>query len=309
MTADEQLREVAALVTAGADGRPALGGVPVPGTGPAEEALADALYAGWYLQVAPEPPPSGPLRPVELDVVAALRAAHAGSDRFEPGWRARRVSTHGRAEAFRGERTRVVDRGDYLVPARPGLRAEPGDELALLAREDTVENGFWMTFFGDWERAATEVVTRLYWRVSAPAAPALVHALSGLLLDAEVSAAMKAPVRGEGFARADAVVVYLPPAAFTALADRLAAVAEALDGALRDPPPRLARRLARGVGAAEGRAGAESFGQSRCRLVAAALAAPDGTPAVERIRARLAAAGLDPDRPHLEPGSRERYAW
>ncbi len=293
MTVEEQLREAAALVR--------------PGTG--REALAEALYAGWYLQLAAEPPPSGPLRPIELDVVAALRAAHAGSDRFEPGWRARRVSTHGRAEAVRGDLTRVVDRGDYLVLARPGLRAEPGDELALLAREDTVENGFWMTFFGDWEEAAKAVVTRLYWRVSAAGAPALVRALTGVLLDGGASAALKAPVRADGFGRADAVVVYLPPPTFSALSDRLAAVAAALEGELRDPPPRLARRLARGVGAAEGRAGAESFGQARCRLVAAALAAPGDEPPVERIRATFAAAGLDPVRPHLEPGSRERYAW
>ena len=304
MDVTAQLEEAAALVGHAPDGRATFAGTLLDGTA----ALADALYASWYLQAGGDAAPTGPLHPVELDAVAALRAAHAGSERFENGWRAVRVSTHGRVEAVRGGRSRLADRADYVVPARPGLRAEPGDDLALHAREDALEGGFWMTFLGDWETAAQAVLTRLYWRVSAPAAPALVRGLTALLLDAGANAALKAPLRADGFGRADAVVAYLEPAAFSALADRLAAVAADLGDGLRDPAPRLARRLAPGVAAAEGRAGAESFGQSRCRLIAEALAAPGGDP-LDRIRARFATAGLDPERPHLEPGSEERYAW
>ena len=173
------------------------------------------------------PTPSTPAGTCSSRRAAAVRAAAAGRARRGRGPArrarrerplrarlagARRVSTHGRAEAVRGELTRVVDRGDYLVPARPGLRAEPGDELALLAREDTVENGFWMTFFGDWERAAKEVVTRLYWRVSAAGgARAGARAHRPAARRRGVRRRSRRRSAADGFARADAVVVYLPP--------------------------------------------------------------------------------------------------
>ena len=311
MTADEQLREVAALVGHGADGRPQLGGAPLAGGGGARRRALRGLVPPGRRRSAP---PSGPLRPVELDVVAALRAAHAGSDRFEAGWRARRVSTHGRAEAVRGERDarRRTAATTSSPPGRDCAR-EPGDELALLAREDTVENGFWMTFFGDWERGGeggrhAAVLARLR-RGGARARPRALRRCCSTRGRPRRSRPRSAPTAS---ARADAVVTYLPPPTFTALVGRGSRRSRpTLRGGLRDPPPRLARRLARGVAAAEGRAGAESFGQSRCRLVAAALA--DAGAATPRGRAHPRAAsrraGLDPDRPHLEPGSRERYAW
>jgi len=57
----------------------------------------------------------------------------------------------------------------------------------------------------------------------------------------------------------------------------------------------------------------ESFGMSRCRLVAEALwqAASSGQHSepqrIEAIRTRFAQAGIAPDRPWLSPGSRDQY--
>jgi hypothetical protein len=267
--------------------------------------LADFLYERWYLRIAAPEAPGEPL-PLELDVVAALRAAHAGSERFDRGWRARRVSTHGRAEAVHDDgRARVLERADYLVPRRPGRRAEPGDALAVVAREEAIDAGFWITFLGDWPRAAEGLLARLYWRVPAAGAPALVRALTGAVMDAGAAGALKAPLAAAGFARADAVVLYLAPDTARSLAGELSAVARS--ALLRDPPPRLTRRLGVGVGVAEGWAARESFGQSRCRLVAEGIAA--GGEPLAAIRARFAAAGLDPDRPYLEPGSTDGYGW
>lgn len=271
------------------------------GGGPAE--AADLLYARWYLQPRTSAPASGPVAAIEADPVAALRAAHAGTERFSPGWRARRVSTRGRAEAVRGGEVRVLDRGDYVVPARPGLRAEPGDELLACDRVDHVEDGFWVTYLGRWDAVGEAVLTRVYWRIAPTGAPALVSGLTAGLLDAGVPAAVKVALEPAG--RADAAVAYVRSADWPALVPDLQAVAGRVARHLSDPPPALTLRLAEGIGVAEGRAGEESFGQRRCRLVAGgALAGGAGG-----ARAALAAAGLDADRPHLEPGSLTHHAW
>ena len=297
MTIDAQLTEAAALASAGS----------YPGV----DDLAAALYRGWYLQWSPgSASVAGPLCPADLDLPAALRAAHAGSERFVAGWRARLVSTRGRVEARRDGRTRLLDRCDYLVPARPGLRAEPGDELLVADRDDQVtDDGFWATFMGGFDPRSRGVVVRVYWRVGPARAPALVRRFTQVLGDAGVPAALKVVTQSEAFARADAAVLYLPREAAGRVAGELRTAAAALAPWLSDPPPRLTRRLARGVGVAESRSPGPSFGQSRCRLIAEALfevgAAGPGLGAAERveaIRARFAVASLDPDRPHLEPG-------
>ena len=55
----------------------ALDGAP---TGPSESlTLADWLYQGWYLNVRPAEPRLGAPLPAEVDLVASLAAAHAGS--------------------------------------------------------------------------------------------------------------------------------------------------------------------------------------------------------------------------------------
>ena len=247
MTALEQLREVAALVTGG--------GLPAGAGAPPADALAAALYEHWYLQMSALPAPPGPLRPIELDVVAALRAAHAGSDRYEPGWRARRVSTHGRAEVARGDRTRVVDRGDYVVPDRPGLRAEPGDELTVAALRGHAGR----RLLGDvpgrlgarrhrgGDAGCTGGCRRTRHPRSCARSPTL-------LLDEGAACALKAPTHAAGFARADAVVTYLRPPTFSALSAQLAGDRgragrrAARPAAAADAAARARRRRRRGPG-------------------------------------------------------------
>ncbi|HEX4611434.1 MAG TPA: T3SS effector HopA1 family protein, partial [Urbifossiella sp.] len=114
-----------------------------------------------------------------------------------------------------------------------------------------------------------------------------------------------------GYGRADAGVLYLERRHTDRLGTALADVHRTVAADLRPEVPLFTRALAPGLGVAEDPGGALSFGQHRCRLAAraawAAFSRGDADPAAVCAEL-LRAAGLDPDRPHLEPGSRDDYA-
>ena len=115
-----------------------------------DAALAGQLYADWYARASP----SGPIDPGD-DVAEALRAAHAAAARFEPGWRAARVSSAGRVLAERDGETRLLHPVDFVCPSRPGLPPQPGAEVLAVARRDSPEpvEGYWMTWGRGWPPA------------------------------------------------------------------------------------------------------------------------------------------------------------
>jgi hypothetical protein len=95
------------------------------------------------------------------------------------------------------------------------------------------------------------------------------------------------------FGRVDAAVLYLPRSALATPA--LPRFHARIAPWLREETPPFARRLGRGVAWADDASERESFGQSRCRILAEGLSRGDAD-------AAFRAEGLDPRRPHLAPG-------
>lgn len=278
------------------------GGCLVPATAP-PEALVEALYA-WYLNSTPLPEAEGPLSPWEVSLPSALRAAHAGTACFEGGWRAESVSSRGRAVASRRGLTRVLDRAEYVVPARPGLPACPGDALLVSGCWDWVDDhaGFWHARRGVWPPAGADRLVRVYFNSAPASAPTVIRRVTELTEEAgDLSYTVKTPAASNHGGRADAVVLYLGPAGFAGYRERLVRLGAALADHLRPSIPRFTLGLSAGVAMSEGPLSGESFGLTRCQLIARAAGGPAGD-APARVEAIFSAAGLDAERPYLEPG-------
>lgn len=270
--------------------------------------LYERWYSGWGSDLA-EPDPALP-----VDLVQALRAAHAGSVRFEPGWIVRSSTPDGRVVAVRGPAARVLDPADYVAEQRPGLPPRPGEPVRVTGRRDstTAQAGYWVTWGADEPRGAQ---VRLYWNAGATGAPGLVHAITAGLAHAGVAYTLKVPAVAEGFRRHDAVVLYLESAGLMHARQALLHT-HAVCAALLEPAvPALTRRLARGLGLADEPTDGESFGTSRCRTIAGAMlpALRAGERDVQRLAAlaceRFAGLGHDPERLHLNPWTEADHAW
>ncbi len=282
-----------------------------------EGELAGRLYADWYLGSAGvrDERPAAP-EPADLDLVDALRAVHADAGRWLAGWTVEAVSSRGRVAVRQDGRRRVAARVDVLPVRRPCLALRAGEPVRVVARRDTVDEtrSFWLAYGGAWDETAVPAdLVRLYWHAPRRATPALVGTLTGELARASCSYALKVAVEDRDVERPDRAVLYLTADALAAAAPAIRAAHRRLRRQLSPSVPRLAQRLGHGLAVAEDPGGHESFGEHRCRLVAAGLArAPRHGGRQARAAAvleRLAGAGLDPARPHLQPGSERDYRW
>lgn len=230
--------------------------------------LADGLYRDWYCAVGSKP---GAHRQ-DRDLCELLRAAHAGTGRFEDGWRVDNVSKRGRVAVSRNSERRIVHMVDCLPAEGHGAGFRPGDQIRVVARRDSesMNPGDWVTFSRAWHHHRDATV-RTYWNIMPEGAARLVQLLSEAL-DDDFPFFIKCPRRPPEYDRRDAVVLYLPVDRFAAAASAIGEAASVLDDMLEAPVPALTLPLGRGVGVAEDPAeDNQSFGTSRCELVAGSI--------------------------------------
>ncbi|MFP5318915.1 MAG: T3SS effector HopA1 family protein [Acidimicrobiia bacterium] len=286
---------------------------------PPEDDLADVLYRRWYLgidEALPLPMAVGVPSAAEVNLLDALRAAHVDTGRWLDGWTVGAVSSRGRVLVAAGDRRRVLHRVDVLAAARPCLPPRPGDPVRVTARRDYLddEGGFWFAAGGGWDESTLPPhLVRVYWHLDRAGAPLLVHHLTRALDGEGVPHSLKVARSDPPVDRPDAAVLYVEEAHAEAALVAAARARPKVAAHLRPGVPRLALALAPGVGLAEDPGTGESFGQARCRAVAAAVAGAGAGRSLEDAAAAVLtafeASGLDPTRPHLRPGSVREYAW
>src|SRR6266540_4118622 len=81
-----------------------------------------ALREPHTYPTAPREAPIG----LRVDLARVLRAAHAGTERWEEGWLAKDVGRAGDVLAIRGNERRILERCDYVDLDHPGIVASPG---------------------------------------------------------------------------------------------------------------------------------------------------------------------------------------
>ncbi|MEV4891112.1 T3SS effector HopA1 family protein [Nonomuraea sp. NPDC055795] len=231
------------------------------------ERVADALYTGWYL------PPFGVDPPSRIgDLTALLRAAHAGAERFEGGWLVTAAAPDGRCVVSREGRSRAVQPGEYVLPLRPAVPPAPGDLLDVVRRHDWTDqdSGFWCARSPDQPEPP---INRAYLNLPAGAAAPVLHAVTARLEREGLPHSLKCPSAADGYARVDSLVIYYEREREEQAHTALQEVHMDIGSLLRPAVPPLSLRLAPGLAHAEQPAGGESFGQSRCRVLATALVA------------------------------------
>ncbi len=268
------------------------------------DALSRWLYGAWYSTPAEAlAPDSSALH--RQDLASVLRAALPGARRWSAGWVVLDVGQHGACVAGRRGSSRVVRPGEYVSVSRPGVPVAPGDALAVADAIEWVDwpTGFWTTVSA--VGAPSGPMTRLYLSVDVRHVARVLARLVDCLESLAVAYSIKCPVWPAGYGRVDTMVVYLERAAWDGAGEAVQLVARDLAAWLRPCRPPLTLPLARGVACAEDPGTGESFGQCRCRMLAAPARAfvdrPRASSADETrfFLLALSAAGVDPEHPWL----------
>jgi lantibiotic modifying enzyme len=154
---------------------------------------------------------------------------------------------------------------------------------------------------------------RLYWNLTSDGAVSLMRLVTRVLNDAHLPFRLKVVDHPTRYVRCDAVVLYIPRGEYFATMAALEPVYAALGSSLRSQVPVFTKELAPGLGLAESPDNGESFGLSRCALLAEGLIrayAQDKRPIEERLHAVLQCfteAEIDPHKPYLNASSMDQY--
>ena len=137
------------------------------------------------------------------------------------------------------------------------------------------------------------------------------HVLTSRLNSASLPFRAKVVNDPARYTRCDAGVLYVHRHDYDAVAPVVRATYRELADGLRPATPAFAKPLAPGLAVAEDPGDGDSFGMHRARLLAEGIVAAGergSDDAVAVVAERFAAAGLDLDKPYVNPGSPDRYA-
>jgi hypothetical protein len=186
---------------------------------------------------------------------------------------------------------------------------EPGGAVALFhpAALPAISPGFFMAVSdAPFPPAA---VLRFYWNIVPRGASVLMRAVTGRLNAAGVPFRFKVLDTPDAYERADSAVLYLPREAANYAAASLTAIYRDAAAFLDPAVPSLTLSLVPGLGVAEDPPGGESFGVSRCRLIAQGLndafeAGDESAQGkMDAVRRRFSTSGLSTAAPYLSAES------
>lgn len=248
-------------------------------------------------------------------LMVEFNSANATRERWDYGWKITQILPDGSLYATKEAQSRMLRPGEYMLQdvaagAQPGMWTR-----AFLAKEDVVSQpGFYIVHA---EIAPSyedfQTLMRLYWNLEPEGAPKLLARITERFNAMRVPFQFKALRYRSQYSRADSAVLFTGWR-YAAIALRLAwEIYADVKQHLKPYTPLFAKQIAPGLGLAEDPANGQSFGMSRCGLLAQAMLSAYGK-RLQSQKARLAElrtlfeqAGLNLDNPHLSLSSIDHY--
>jgi hypothetical protein len=273
--------------------------------------LQRTLYSQFYTKGAPLPhSDEAEWAREDTGFVAKLVAANQGKGSVETGWTARGVRD-GRVVVERQGLTLEVAPDACVPPISEPLASVVQISLRVPSARPNLSPGYFLVI-GDAPISQGDGLLRLYWHLK-PGGPARWLQCATEALNARnLPFHLKVLNSPQLFSRCDAGVLYLPQSAFLAARPALIDIYANVGAELRSGVPAFTKSLAPGIGLAES-PGGESFGLNRCNLIADGLvrsrteARTDNVGRLDCVLTRWVEAGLDIERPYLNPRSKDVY--
>ncbi len=248
-------------------------------------------------------------------LLAELNSANATRERWDYGWKITQVLPDGSLYAMKEAQSRILRPGEFMLQdSATGL--QPGAWVrAFLAKEDVLSQpGFYIVYP---EIAPSiedfQTFVRLYWNLEPAGAPKLLSLVTERFNALRVPFQFKALRYSSQYSRADSAVLFVGWR-YAAIALRLASeIYEDVKQRLKPYTPLFAKQLSPGLGLAEDPADGQSFGMSRCGLLARAMLnayqkrLQSQRARMSELRMLFEQAGLNLDNPHLSLSSVDHY--
>lgn len=248
-------------------------------------------------------------------LIVELNSANATREHWDYGWKITQMLQDGSLYAVKEAQSRILRAGEYMVQ---DMAAQPGTWIrAFLSKEDILSQpGFYIVHP---EIAPSiedfQTLIRLYWHLEPEGAPLLLGRISERFNALRVPFQFKALRYRSQYTRADSAVLFVGWR-YAGIALRLASdIYKEINQYLKPNTPLFVRQLAPGLGLAEDPANGQSFGMSRCSLLAQAMVSAyhksqqSQKARMSELRTLFDKAGLNLDHPHLTLSAIDHYDW
>lgn len=274
--------------------------------------LQATLYSRCYAQRLEDEQPQVSAAP-DPSFLPSLSRNNRTQVRWEGGWTIYALGQGGQVSLQKGDRQRFAMAGEFLSHGAPGMPPQMGSIVSVFVpRESAVAQPGFYFVYGEmlsdvWDE---HNLLRFYFHAPSELAPELVSYLSGALNRRLVPFRMKTLSEPGLYTRTDAMVLYLAKRYYDVTVRLIREMPDSLATRLRPSTPLFTWPLQPGVGIAENPGNGESFGLSRCRLMAEGIVEGwrQGRITTEdrmnSIAARFTQEGFDLDSPYLNPGFR-----
>ena len=244
-----------------------------------------------------------------------LNTANRTRERWDYGWKITQILQDGSLYATKVAQSRMLRPGEYMLQD-PASAAQPGAWIrAFLSKEDAISQpGFYIVHpeiapsFEDFQ-----TLVRLYWNIEPEGAPKLLGRVTERFNALRVPFQFKALRYRSQYTRADSAVLFVGWR-YAGITLRLASEIYAdVKQHLKPYTPLFAKQLAPGLALAEDPANGQSFGMSRCSLLAQAMVIvhhkrqQSQEARMSELRALFEQAGLKLDHPHLSLSLIDHY--
>ncbi|MBC7568366.1 MAG: hypothetical protein H7319_01365 [Spirosoma sp.] len=234
--------------------------------------LTSLLYQYFYCATEATPATSDPTDTAFADELSRHNRA---IERFDPAWTVDSIDTAGLVYATKGNDRQVLYAGEFINEQPKRGPVQPGDTLRLwqpTGQRDR-QSGFYFVFGQTPDTGSVVLQTRLYFHARPAGSLLLVQWVSQTLNAYRVPFQFKCLDHPDLYGRCDSAVLYVQKPhlmlVFALLADALPALSPHLLPAV----PLFTRPLVPGVAFAESPPNPnESFGTSRCSLIAEGIA-------------------------------------
>lgn len=262
--------------------------------------------------------PATPHRDADPALMRDLQSANAARAHHEQGWRIEQVHESGKILASKNGVSRWFLPGRFLTDRGPGFSAkEDGPASIYMPRDSTTEQPSFYMAYGETVSHDEEHkdILRFYWNVMVTGAPLLMAMLTRELNRFQVPYLFKCGSRAEVYERSDGAVLYINRRYYGITVRIIASIHPRVASFMQPDTPLFTRRLAAGLAFAEDPPDGKSFGVHRCTIVAETLRAcyEQNLETKEERLAELGRQfrnrGIDPERPYLNPGSRDTYEF
>jgi hypothetical protein len=244
----------------------------------------------------------------------ALSHVNQSRERWEDGWQTLQSMPNGQVIARRGAVTRMLAPGEFVNLSGAGMVLPPGAAVRVYVPGESraVQPGYYFAFGETLADSSDESsVVRFYWNVSAEGAAELLQLLSAALNRWQTPFRFKTGAHPAMLVRCDSAVLYVPRRHAPFVYQLAREIRDRVRRFLRPDVPLFTLRLGDGLAFADDPGTSESFGMSRCRMLAQGLwaahqeTAPTVEKRLEAVERQFRSEGFSLERPWLNAGLAE----